>query len=101
MSAVDLFTFRQGPEGLVEHLIVRGLHPMMGERLKLWRFREFQLERLPSAEDIYLFRGVARTNPKDERLFALAEVRGLTRVRDDEGHVVALPELEQVLVQVI
>ena len=101
MSAVDLFTFRQGPEGLVEHLIVRGLHPMMGERLKLWRFREFQLERLPSAEDIYLFRGVARTNPKDERLFALAEVRGLTRVRDDEGHVVALPELEQVLVQVL
>ncbi len=100
MSAIDLFTFRPGPEGLAEHLVVRGLHPMMGERLKLWRFKEFKLERLPSAEDIYLFHGVARTNPKDERLFALAEVRDLTAVQDEEGRVVALPELEQILVQV-
>ncbi len=100
MSAIDLFTFRPGRDGLGEHLIVRGLHPMMGERLKLWRFREFRLERLPSAEDIYLFHGFARTNPKDERLFAVAEVRDLTRVYDDKGRVIALPELEQTLVQV-
>ena len=100
MSAIDLFTFRPGTEGLTEHVIVRGLHPMMGERLSLWRFREFKLERLPSAEDIYLFHGVARANPKDERLFALAEVRDLTRVHDEEGRVIALPELEQMLVQV-
>ena len=38
-----------------------------------------------SVEDVYLFRGVARDNPSDERLFALAEVRDLTPVRDDEG----------------
>jgi acetyl-CoA carboxylase carboxyltransferase component len=101
MSAVDLFTFRPGPDGLTEHLIVRGLHPMMGERLKLWRFREFRLERLPSAEDIYMFRGVGRTNPEDERLFALAEVRDLTPVRDADRRVVALPELEQMLVAVL
>ena len=100
MSAIDLFTFRPGPDGLAEHMIVRGLHPMMGERLNLWRLREFKLERLPSAEDIYLFHGAARTNPKDERLFALAEVRDLTAVHDDRGHVVALPELEQTLVDV-
>ena len=100
MSALDLFTFRPSPEGLSEHVIVRGLHPMMGERLELWRFREFKLERLPSPEDIYLFRGVARTNPKDERLFAVAEVRDLTRIHDEQGRVIALPELEQMLVQV-
>jgi len=99
MSAVDLFTFRPGPDGLSEHLIVRGLHPMMGERLNLWRFREFNLERLPSAEDVYLFHGIARANPKDERLFAIAEVRDLTRVYDGQGHVTALPELEQMLVR--
>ena len=99
MSAIDLFTFRPGPEGLSEHVIVRGLHPMMGERLKLWRFREFKLERLASPEDVYLFRGVARTNPRDERLFAVAEVRDLTAARDEHGRVVALPELEQMLVQ--
>ena len=67
--------------GLVEDEVLRGLHPMMSHRLRLARLSEFALERLPSAEDVYLFHGVARTNPKDERLFALAEVRDLTRAR--------------------
>ena len=100
MAAIDLFTFRPGEDGLAEDQLLRGIHPMMGHRLALWRFDEFELERLPSAEDIYFFHGVARTNPKDERLFAIAEVRDLTRVCDDAGRVLALPELEQVLVQV-
>ncbi len=76
---------------------MRGLHPMMANRLRLWRFTEFALERVPSSEDIYLFRGIARTNPKDERLFAIAEVRDLTPVRGPDGAVVALPELERML----
>ncbi|HZC75178.1 MAG TPA: carboxyl transferase domain-containing protein, partial [Gaiellaceae bacterium] len=33
----------------------------------------------------------------DERLFAVAEVRDLTTVRDADGHVVAVPELERML----
>jgi acetyl/propionyl-CoA carboxylase alpha subunit/acetyl-CoA carboxylase carboxyltransferase component len=101
MSAVDLFTFRPGPDRLVEDELVRGLHPMMGHRLELWRLSEFALQRLPSPEDIYVFHGVARANPKDERLFALAEVRDLSPVRDDAGRVVALPELERMLVGVL
>ncbi len=101
MSAIDLFTFRPGPSGLVEDKVLRGLHPMMGHRLRLSRLREFELERLPSDEDIYMFRGVARANAKDERLFALAEVRDLTAVHDERGRVVALPELERVLVSVL
>ena len=101
MSAVDLFTFRPSAQGLVEDQILRGMHAMMGHRLELWRFEEFDLQRLPSAEDIYLFRGVARSNPKDERLLALAEVRDLTRVDDEQGHIGSLPELEQVLVRVL
>jgi acetyl-CoA carboxylase carboxyltransferase component len=100
MAAIDLFTFRPGADGLGEHVIVRGLHPMMGERLKLWRFKEFKLERLPSTEDVYLFRGVGRTNPKDERLFAVAEVRDMTSVYDEHGSITAVPELEQTLIQV-
>ncbi|HZE06374.1 MAG TPA: biotin carboxylase N-terminal domain-containing protein, partial [Solirubrobacteraceae bacterium] len=100
MAAIDLFTFRPGPDGLREDTLLRGLHPLMGERLKLWRLREFDLCRLPSAEDIYAFHGIARDNPKDERLFALAEVRDLTPVLDD-GQVTALPELEQVLMRVL
>ena len=101
MSAIDLFTFRPGPAGLVEDEVLRGMHPMMGNRLRLWRLRQFDLERLPSDEDIYMFRGVARANVRDERLFALAEVRDLTAVHDDHGRVVALPELECVLVSVL
>ncbi len=101
MSAIDLFTFRPGPGALVEDVVLRGLHPMMAYRLDLWRLSNFALERLPSAEDIYLFHGVARTNPEDERLFALAEVRDVTPIRDDEGRVVAVPEFERMLVGVL
>ena len=42
---------------------VRGMHPMMAERLDVWRLREFDLERLPSAQDVYLFRAVAHDEP--------------------------------------
>ncbi len=102
MAAIDLFTFRPGDDGrLAEDRIVRGLHPMMGHRLQLWRFSEFELERLPSSEDVYVFRGTARANAKDERLFALAEVRDLTPVLAEDGTHVALPEAERVLVQVL
>src|SRR3954449_5783004 len=69
----------------------------MAERLRLWRLSGFALERLPSAEDVYLLHATARSNPKDERLFAVAEVRDLTPVRGDGGRVVALPELERML----
>ena len=37
--------------------------------------------------------------PKDERLFACAEVRDVTPVRDDEGKVVQLPHLERMLLE--
>ncbi|MGZ5388058.1 MAG: ATP-binding protein [Solirubrobacterales bacterium] len=98
MSAVDLFTFRSADGAPPrEDESFRGLHPMMADRLRLWRFAKFALERVPSSEDIYLFRGIARTNPKDERLFAIAEVRDLTPVRGPDGAVVALPELERML----
>ena len=37
-------TFRPAPEnanGVVEDVLVRGLHPMVGRRLDLWRLRDF------------------------------------------------------------
>ncbi|HLM05792.1 MAG TPA: carboxyl transferase domain-containing protein, partial [Blastococcus sp.] len=94
MSAVDLVTLRPDDGGLREDELLRGLHPMMGKRLHLWRMADFELDRLPAAEDIYLFHGRGRQNPRDERLFAIAEVRDLTPVRDDDGRVTGLPELE-------
>jgi acetyl/propionyl-CoA carboxylase alpha subunit/acetyl-CoA carboxylase carboxyltransferase component len=101
MSALAAYTFRPGPDGLTEDTVVRGLHPMMSHRLRLWRVSEFELDRLPSVEDVYLFHGVARSNPKDERLFAFAEVRDLTPVRDEQGRVTALPEFELMLVEAL
>ncbi len=93
------FTYRSADEGLVEEDVVRGLHPMLGKRMHLWRLRNFALTRLPSTDDVFLFRGVARENPRDERLFCTAEVRDLTPVRDAEGRIVQLPYLERVLAE--
>jgi acetyl/propionyl-CoA carboxylase alpha subunit/acetyl-CoA carboxylase carboxyltransferase component len=99
---LQYFTFRSTPEGgLREDLVYRGFHAMIGKRLRLQRLAEFDLERLPSAEDVYVFRGVARENPKDERLFGMAEVRDLTPVRDAAGCLVALPHLERMFMEVL
>src|SRR5262249_29470809 len=94
--------FRQQPAGgFTEELLYRNLHPMVAKRLELWRLANFTLQRLPSVEDVYLFRGVARGNPADVRLFALAEVRDLTPARDEAGQVVALPLLERMGLQAL
>jgi acetyl-CoA carboxylase carboxyltransferase component/acetyl/propionyl-CoA carboxylase alpha subunit len=97
------FTFRQPAAGapFVEDTQYRGLHPMMGKRLDMWRLSEFDIERLPSVEDVYLFRAVARENPKDERLFCLTEVRDLTPIRDKAGKVTRLPHLERMFTEAL
>jgi len=89
------FTFEGGPEGWREDRRYRGVHPMLFRRMQLARLEKFELERLPSVEDVYLYRGVAKTNPKDERLFAMAEIRDLTPVLDAQGRVVRLPLFER------
>ena len=51
----------------------------VADRMQLERLREFNLTRLPSAdEEVYLFKCVAQANPADERLVAMAQVRDLT-----------------------
>jgi acetyl/propionyl-CoA carboxylase alpha subunit/acetyl-CoA carboxylase carboxyltransferase component len=96
------FAYRQrGGREFVEERLYRNLHPMLAKRLELWRLKNFALERVRSAEDVYVFRGVAHDNPSDVRLFALAEVRDLTPVRDRDGRVVALPLLERMGLQAL
>jgi acetyl/propionyl-CoA carboxylase alpha subunit/acetyl-CoA carboxylase carboxyltransferase component len=97
----DHYCFRSGPDGLVEDPLYRNMHPMLAERLNLDRLRRFAITRLDSAEDVYLFLGVAHDNPKDERLFALAEVRDLTPVRDETGQAVGFPLLERILMDAL
>jgi acetyl-CoA carboxylase carboxyltransferase component/pyruvate/2-oxoglutarate dehydrogenase complex dihydrolipoamide acyltransferase (E2) component len=95
MADVEQYTYRWSKRGYREEREIRGLHPMMGKRLEVWRLSNFKLKRLPSGDDTYLFRGLAHENPHDERLFALAEVRDLTAVRDDAGRLIGLPNLER------
>ena len=85
------------PDGWREEAPVPGMHPMIGERLQLWRLAEFDLERLPASPEVVLLRCTAKENPADQRLVVLAEVRDFTVGRDGDGNVVALPEVEHVL----
>jgi acetyl/propionyl-CoA carboxylase alpha subunit/acetyl-CoA carboxylase carboxyltransferase component len=95
------FSFRAGTDRRpVEDRTLRGLHPMVAERLGLWRLSGFELTRLPAPIDVHLFRAVGREVPDDKRLFALSDVRELTVLRNGEngeGRIRALPQLEQVL----
>ncbi|SNR69790.1 Acetyl/propionyl-CoA carboxylase, alpha subunit [Haloechinothrix alba] len=92
------FTFRPAATGLAEERLIRGIHPLIAQRLELQRLRNFDVTRLPSAdEDVYLFSCVAPSNPSDERLVAMAQVRDLTPLRDTNGRVAALPAVEGTL----
>ena len=101
VSGMQFFTYRPSDNGFKEEKLYRGLHPMMGKRLHLWRLSNFQIERLPSVEDVYLIHAVARDNPKDERLFAAVEVRDVTPIRDASGRIVQLPHLERMLMEAL
>ncbi len=95
---VGYFTFRPQPDGtMAEDRPVRDVHPMVGRRLNLWRLRDFELTRLEAPEDVLLLHAVAAGNPQDQRLVALAQVRQLIVVRDDDGKVTGLPHIERAL----
>jgi len=94
---VETITFRPSPDGPAEERIIRGLHPLTAQRLNLWRLKNFDGERVPSAEDTYLFHITAKDNPNDERFIAMAEVRDLTPLRDDAGVIVGFPTVERQL----
>jgi acetyl-CoA carboxylase carboxyltransferase component/biotin carboxyl carrier protein len=92
------FTFRPTDDGgVVEDDLVRGVHPMVGRRLNLWRLRKFTLTRLEAPEDVLLYFAVAQENPADQRLIALAQVRQLGVVRDESGRVTSLPHVERAI----
>jgi len=93
------FTFCGAPESgeAVEDRTQRGLHPMVAERLGLWRLSAFELTRLPAATDVHLFRVQGRGVPDDQRLIALADVRDLTILRDEDGRIRGVPQIERSL----
>ena len=97
LGDVEHLTFRPATDGLVEERVIRGMHPLTGQRLDLWRLKNFDGVRLACAEDTYLFHLVAKENPADERLIAMAEVRDVTPLRDAAGDIIGFPTLERLL----
>ena len=92
---VEYHSYRFAGDVLLEDERIRGLHPMAGRQLDLWRLRAFHVTRIPAPEDVLLFECVARTNPGDKRLVAMAQVRQLAAVRDAEGRLLGLPHAER------
>ncbi|HEX2903938.1 MAG TPA: biotin carboxylase N-terminal domain-containing protein, partial [Jatrophihabitans sp.] len=92
---VSYFTFRPDPAGIDEDDLVRGVHPMVGRRLNLWRLRDFRITRLDAPDDVLLYLAVAPDNEADQRLVALAQIRELSLVRDAAGRVVSMPQAER------
>lgn len=92
-------TFAPDGRYFLEDDAVRDVHPETAERLGMQRLAEFEIERLPSPERIHAFRGVAKSNPKDERVFVLGEVFG--RATPPAGHEDVWPrwEFEKVFYQ--
>jgi acetyl-CoA carboxylase carboxyltransferase component len=96
-AKVQQFTFRPSQGRMEEERVIRGMHPLIGQRLDLWRLKNFVGTPLPATEDTYLFHCVARDNPADERLVAFAEIHDATALRDSSGQVVAFPAAERKL----
>ncbi len=95
---VDYVTLRPAGDGtLDEDRLVRGVHPMVGRRLSMWRLRNFALSRLDAPTDVLLFHAAASDNPADQRLVALAQVRQFSVARDASGQITALPHLERAI----
>ncbi|UPK73886.1 ATP-grasp domain-containing protein [Nocardioidaceae bacterium SCSIO 66511] len=93
---VGYYTFRRDASGqYAEDDLVRGMHPMVGRRLNLWRLSEFDVTRLDAPADVLLYECVARENSRDRRLVAMAQVRQLAVVRDEDGTVTGLPHAER------
>jgi acetyl-CoA carboxylase carboxyltransferase component/biotin carboxyl carrier protein len=75
------------PRGLQPVEDYHGMHPETARRIDLGRLANFELERIPSAENIYCFHGRSQTVPSDERIFVLADARSRS---PDDGREAAL-----------
>ena len=98
-GAHSQFTFRPSQGRIQEERVIRGMHPLIGQRFDLWRLKNFKGIQLPATEDTYLFHLAALDNPADERLVAYAEIHDVTPLRDASGRAVAFPAAERKLAE--
>jgi acetyl/propionyl-CoA carboxylase alpha subunit/acetyl-CoA carboxylase carboxyltransferase component len=108
---IDYFTFRRrlatGAGEFVEDCLVRGVHPLVGRRLHLWRLQNFHVTRIaglatdraagPVPPDVLLYHCVARDNADDQRLVALAQVHRFEVERAADGRITEIEGAQTVL----
>jgi acetyl/propionyl-CoA carboxylase alpha subunit/acetyl-CoA carboxylase carboxyltransferase component len=107
---VEYFTFRRhvatGTGEFTEDALVRGVHPLVGRRLHLWRLQNFHVTRVgdlatvgavPMTEGVLLYHCVAKDNPDDQRLVALAQVHRFEVVRDSGNRITEIEGAQAVL----
>jgi acetyl/propionyl-CoA carboxylase alpha subunit/acetyl-CoA carboxylase carboxyltransferase component len=108
---IEYFTFRRriatSTGEFVEDALVRGVHPLVGRRLHLWRLQNFHVTRVtdpaaaraagPVPVDVLLYHCVAKDNADDQRLVALAQVHRFEVARDSGGLITEIEGAETVL----
>jgi acetyl/propionyl-CoA carboxylase alpha subunit/acetyl-CoA carboxylase carboxyltransferase component len=108
---IEYFTFRRrvatGTGEFAEDTLVRGVHPLVGRRLHLWRLQNFHVTRVadpvaarsaePVPEGVLLYHCVAKDNADDQRLVALAQVNRFEVARDSDGRITEIEGAETAL----
>jgi acetyl/propionyl-CoA carboxylase alpha subunit/acetyl-CoA carboxylase carboxyltransferase component len=108
---IEYFTFRRrvatGAGEFVEDTLIRGVHPLVGRRLYLWRLQNFHVTRVadliaaPAGGTVpggaLVYHCVAKENPADQRLVALAQVYRFKAERDADGRITQIAGAETVL----
>jgi acetyl/propionyl-CoA carboxylase alpha subunit/acetyl-CoA carboxylase carboxyltransferase component len=110
-ASTEFFTFRRhlatGDGEFTEDTLVRGVHPLVGRRLHLWRLQNFHVTRVadqaadqdavPVPGAVLLYHCVAKDNADDQRLVALAQVHRFEATRDADGQITEVEGAETVL----
>jgi acetyl/propionyl-CoA carboxylase alpha subunit/acetyl-CoA carboxylase carboxyltransferase component len=105
---IEYFTFRRrmatGTGEFMEDTLVRGVHPLVGRRLHLWRLQNFHVTRVAAAgaagpvpDGVLLYHCVAKDNADDQRLVALAQVHRFEVGRDADGRITGVEGAETAL----
>ena len=108
---IQYFTFRRrmatGAGEFVEDTLVRGVHPLVGRRLHLWRLQNFHVTRVadpaaaraagPVPDGVLLYHCVAKDNADDRRLVALAQVHRFEVARGADGQITEIEDAQTVL----
>ncbi len=105
-GAITYRTWVWGDEdGPGHHFVVDGnrlqFGPLQYRELRLYRLANFQLEYLAGGEEYHLVRGVAKENPRDERIFAFVEVSTTRPEFTPDGRIGRMVAFEHVFMEAI